>query len=197
MPELVFYGIRELAPAIPRTTPRHRGGKLWSQSHSQSELTTRTIRFLISPFLLFLFVPGWAQCFVINFNFVPDNLEEDSKYEARVEARNGFGWSNQSDVFKFFTRTKGLWYFRNKREYQKFIKLSFYFQKLQSSSPLSLRRLRLPLNLATFIIFQEQLDLRPATSPGSCWARFCWWFFVWRRNGFNQNCQCKKRWNSC
>ena len=51
--------------------------------------------------------PFCAQCFVINFNFVPDNLEEDSKYEARVEARNGFGWSNQSDVFKFFTRTKG------------------------------------------------------------------------------------------
>ena len=26
MPELVLYGIRELALAIPRTTPRHRGG---------------------------------------------------------------------------------------------------------------------------------------------------------------------------
>ena len=24
--ELVLYGIRELAPAIPRTSPRHRGG---------------------------------------------------------------------------------------------------------------------------------------------------------------------------
>lgn len=48
-----------------------------------------------------------AEWFIINFNFASDNLEEDSKYEARVEARNGFGWSNQSDVFKFFTRTKG------------------------------------------------------------------------------------------
>ena len=28
MPELVLYGIRELALAIPRTTPRHRGGEL-------------------------------------------------------------------------------------------------------------------------------------------------------------------------
>ena len=48
-----------------------------------------------------------SECFIINFNSAPDNLEEDSKYEARVEARNMFGWSNQSDVFKFFTRTKG------------------------------------------------------------------------------------------
>ena len=29
MPELVLYGIRELALAIPRTTPRHRGGELF------------------------------------------------------------------------------------------------------------------------------------------------------------------------
>ena len=28
MPELVLYGIRELAQAIPRTSPRHRGGPL-------------------------------------------------------------------------------------------------------------------------------------------------------------------------
>ena len=28
MPELVLYGIRELALAIPRSTPRHRGGPL-------------------------------------------------------------------------------------------------------------------------------------------------------------------------
>ena len=31
MPELVLYGIRELAPAIPWTTPRHRGGELWAK----------------------------------------------------------------------------------------------------------------------------------------------------------------------
>ena len=29
MPELVLYGIRELALAIPRKRPRHRGGPLW------------------------------------------------------------------------------------------------------------------------------------------------------------------------
>ena len=36
-----------------------------------------------------------------------DNLDEDSKYEAKVEARNEFGWSKQSNIFKFFTRNKG------------------------------------------------------------------------------------------
>jgi len=41
-----------------------------------------------------------------NMTYDLDNLEEDSKYEAKVEARNVWGWSNQSDVFKFFTRTK-------------------------------------------------------------------------------------------
>ena len=39
--------------------------------------------------------------------FLSDNLDEDSKYEAKVEARNEFGWSNQSEIFKFFTRNKG------------------------------------------------------------------------------------------
>lgn len=41
-----------------------------------------------------------------NITYDLDNLEEDSKYEAKVEARNQWGWSNQSDVLKFFTRTK-------------------------------------------------------------------------------------------
>lgn len=41
-----------------------------------------------------------------NMTYNLDNLEEDSKYEARVSARNVWGWSNQSDVFNFFTRTK-------------------------------------------------------------------------------------------
>ena len=68
-----------------------------------------------SPFF-FTFLCG--QCFVINFNFVPDNLEEDSKYEARVEARNSFGWSNQSDVFKFFTRTKGIYISETKQSFE-------------------------------------------------------------------------------
>ena len=47
------------------------------------------------------------QSDLINLPVTLDNLEEDSKYEARVSARNVWGWSNQSDVFKFFTRTKG------------------------------------------------------------------------------------------
>lgn len=41
-----------------------------------------------------------------NMTYELDNLEEDSKYEAKVEARNQWGWGRQSDVFKFFTRTK-------------------------------------------------------------------------------------------
>ena len=95
-------------------------------------------------------------------------------------------------------------YFRNKRyvvlknlninwEYEKLMMLSF--QKLPSSSPLSLRRLRLRLNLATFIISQLP-EPNPATRPGCYWPGFFWWFFA-SRNGFNQNCRCKKRWSSC
>ena len=48
MPELVLYGIRELALAIPRSTPRHRGGplchkgvpkdKLFSTAYSVSKM---------------------------------------------------------------------------------------------------------------------------------------------------------------
>ena len=38
-----------------------------------------------------------------------DNLEEDCKYEAKVEARNEFGWSNTSDIFQFYIRSKGLY----------------------------------------------------------------------------------------
>jgi len=41
-----------------------------------------------------------------NMTYELDNLEEDSKYEAKVEAKNDWGWSNQSDIFKFFTRAK-------------------------------------------------------------------------------------------
>jgi len=41
-----------------------------------------------------------------NMTYDIDNLEEDSKYEAKVEARNQWGWSNQSDVLRFFTRTR-------------------------------------------------------------------------------------------
>ena len=36
-----------------------------------------------------------------------DNLEQDSKYEVKVEARNEWGWSGTSQVFRFFTRNKG------------------------------------------------------------------------------------------
>ena len=39
---------------------------------------------------------------------ISDNLDEDSKYEAKVEARNMFGWSNQSNSFSFFTRNAGM-----------------------------------------------------------------------------------------
>merc|ERR1711874_500542 len=43
---------------------------------------------------------------IFNKTYILDNLDEDSKYEAKVEARNEFGWSNQSEIFKFFTRNK-------------------------------------------------------------------------------------------
>jgi len=41
---------------------------------------------------------------IFNKTYILDNLDEDSKYEAKVEARNVFGWSNQSNIFNFFTR---------------------------------------------------------------------------------------------
>ena len=37
----------------------------------------------------------------------PDNLEEDSKYEVKVEARNDRGWSGQAQLARFFTRNIG------------------------------------------------------------------------------------------
>lgn len=43
---------------------------------------------------------------IFNKTYNLDNLDEDSKYEAKVEAKNEFGWSNQSEIFKFFTRNK-------------------------------------------------------------------------------------------
>lgn len=43
---------------------------------------------------------------IFNKTYILDNLDEDSKYEAKVEARNEFGWSKQSNIFKFFTRNK-------------------------------------------------------------------------------------------
>ena len=43
---------------------------------------------------------------LINNSFA-DNLEEDSNYEVKVEARNEWGWSQTSEVFRFYTRNKG------------------------------------------------------------------------------------------
>ena len=36
-----------------------------------------------------------------------DNLEQDSNYEVKVESKNEWGWSQTSDVFRFYTRNKG------------------------------------------------------------------------------------------
>ena len=41
------------------------------------------------------------------YHFFADNLEEDSNYEVKVEARNEWGWSQTSEVFRFYTRNKG------------------------------------------------------------------------------------------
>ena len=38
---------------------------------------------------------------------IADNLEQDSNYEVKVEAKNEWGWSQTSDVFRFYTRNKG------------------------------------------------------------------------------------------
>ena len=48
---------------------------------------------------------------------ISDNLDEDSKYEAKVEARNMFGWSNQSNSFSFFTRNAGMNLKKEKKNY--------------------------------------------------------------------------------
>jgi hypothetical protein len=34
-------------------------------------------------------------------------LDPSSQYEAKVEAKNRFGWSRPSDTFTFFTTSKG------------------------------------------------------------------------------------------
>ena len=34
-------------------------------------------------------------------------LAPDSSYEAKVSAKNAYGWSDQSDVFVFYTQGKG------------------------------------------------------------------------------------------
>ena len=34
-------------------------------------------------------------------------LSPDSSYEAKVAAKNAYGWSEQSDVFIFYTQGKG------------------------------------------------------------------------------------------
>jgi len=41
-----------------------------------------------------------------NHTYVLDNLEQDSNYEVKVEAKNEWGWSQTSDVFRFYTRNK-------------------------------------------------------------------------------------------
>jgi len=41
-----------------------------------------------------------------NTTYNIDNLEEDCKYEAKVEARNKFGWSNTSDIFQFYSKSE-------------------------------------------------------------------------------------------
>jgi len=43
---------------------------------------------------------------IYNQSYILDNLEQDSSYEVRVEARNGWGWSSTSDTFSFITRNK-------------------------------------------------------------------------------------------
>lgn len=40
-------------------------------------------------------------------SFIIKNLLPATKYEARVQARNDYGWNKMSNVFHFETRTEG------------------------------------------------------------------------------------------
>ena len=39
--------------------------------------------------------------------FVLNNLRQEASYEAQIQARNKFGWSQVSEKFEFYTRIAG------------------------------------------------------------------------------------------
>jgi len=48
-------------------------------------------------------IPDSQQEINHNMTYILDNLDEDSKYEAKVSSLNEFGWSDQSTDYTFFT----------------------------------------------------------------------------------------------
>lgn len=72
-----------------------------------------------------------------SMSYIIRGLEPRAQYEAKVQARNRFGWSPVSDPFTFETTDTGLFYLSNNntREFQTFYsitdKLDFQFDILK------------------------------------------------------------------
>lgn len=48
-----------------------------------------------------------TQGFEHHQSYILDNLMPDSMYEAQIQAKNNFGWSQVSEKFQFYTRAYG------------------------------------------------------------------------------------------
>ena len=48
-----------------------------------------------------------TQGFEHHQSYILESLMPDSMYEAQIQAKNGFGWSQVSDKFQFYTRAYG------------------------------------------------------------------------------------------
>ena len=54
-------------------------------------------------------IPGGAKGNLFQEAYTLGPLLPDSSYEAKVSAKNKYGWSESSDVFQFYTQGKGEW----------------------------------------------------------------------------------------
>ena len=98
MPELVLYGIRLLAPAIPRNIPRHGGGPVWEKVKLEDLKTLTEYKYPVHWYPI-----QWAQS-VLRRCYSQGNISSDLLYDKlnqellNISSRNGtllsYAWVN-------------------------------------------------------------------------------------------------------